>query len=148
MEQPLINIYENIHKLTPGQKPVWGKMTPQHMVEHLYLAVKFSYGKLKVSCSTPEDKLPVMKRFLKSDKPLPQNFVSPVFGESLTQLIFPSIEISKQKLLDEINSYYKFYEQNPDAKSMNPTFGELNFEEWEIFHRKHFTHHFTQFSLL
>jgi len=36
---------------------------------------------------------------------------------------------------------------NPDALKLNPTFGELNKAEWEIFHEKHFTHHFKQFGI-
>ena len=32
-----LNILKNLAK---DAKPLWGKMTPQHMIEHLILAVK------------------------------------------------------------------------------------------------------------
>jgi oxepin-CoA hydrolase/3-oxo-5,6-dehydrosuberyl-CoA semialdehyde dehydrogenase len=48
----------------------------------------------------------------------------------------------------EVDNYYNYFNENPDAVLMNPTFGELNKDEWEQFHKKHLTHHLTQFGLI
>ena len=45
-----------LNKLDPQQKPLWGKMTPQHMLEHLILAVQMSNSKLKPECFNPPEK--------------------------------------------------------------------------------------------
>ncbi|MGZ5193452.1 MAG: DUF1569 domain-containing protein [Kaistella sp.] len=41
-----------------------------------------------------------------------------------------------------------YYRENPQAEHYHPRFGMLNKEMMELFHRKHFTHHFEQFDLI
>lgn len=137
-----------LNKLDPQQKPLWGKMTPQHMVEHLILAVQMSNGKLKLECINPPEKIPTLKRFLMSSRPMPKLFVNPVIGADLRPLECSSLEEAMGKLNNEIDDYALFFENNPDANPINVTFGELNEEEWDVFHKKHFTHHLSQFGLL
>lgn len=140
-------IIESLNKLTPNQKPLWGKMTPQHMVEHLVLAVKMSNGKLSMKCFNPPEKIPALKRFLLSSKPLPKLFENPALGKGLSQLEYRSIDEAKERLNEEIGEYHSYFKKNPDSKTVNVTFGELNKDEWEVFHRKHFQHHLSQFGL-
>ncbi len=137
-----------LNKLDPQQKPLWGKMTPQHMVEHLILAVQMSNGKLKLECSNQPDKILTLKRFLMSSRPMPKGFVNPVIGPDNLPLNYSSLDEAKNKLEEEIEDYYRFFEENPDVRPVNVTFGELNKEEWDVFHKKHFTHHLSQFGLL
>jgi Protein of unknown function (DUF1569) len=142
------NQYLNkLENLTTYHKPLWGKMSAQHMVEHLILAVKMGNGKLRLECFNPQAKLPALRRFLLSKKALPKEFINPVFGTDLLPLEFSGIEEAKEKLKSEIKDYIKYFKDNPDAKPTNVTFGELNKEEWDIFHQKHFTHHLKQFGL-
>ncbi len=142
------NYLKLLKKLDPQKKPLWGKMTPQHMVEHLILAVQMSNRKLKLKCFNPPEKIPSLKRFLMSSKPLPKLFVNPLIGDNLLPLEYSSIEEALEKLKTEIDDYVKFFDNNPSAKAVNVTFGELNREEWDVFHKKHFTHHLAQFGLL
>ena len=145
----LINKYlELLNELEPQQKPLWGKMTPQHMVEHLILAVQMSNGKLKLECFNLPEKIPSLKRFLLSSRPMPKLFVNPVIGEALRPLEYSSLEEAIEKLKKEIDDYILFFENNPGAIPVNVTFGELNKEEWIVFHKKHFTHHLSQFGLM
>ena len=137
-----------LNKLNPQQKPLWGKMTPQHMVEHLILAVQMSNGKLKLDCFNPPENIPTLKRFLMSSRPMPKLFVNPVIGEDLRPLENSSLINAVEKLKKEIDDYLLFFEDNPGANLVNVTFGELNKEEWDVFHKKHFTHHLSQFGLL
>jgi len=145
----LINKYlKLLNELNSQQKPLWGKMTPQHMVEHLILAVQMSNGKLKLECFNPPEKIPSLKRFLMSSRPMPKLFLNPVIGEDLRPLEYSSFEEVMEKLKNEIDDYIIFFENNPDAKTINVTFGNLNNEEWDVFHQKHFTHHLSQFGLI
>ncbi len=143
------NLLSLLSNLKEDTIPVWGKMTSQHMIEHLILAVQSSNGKLIIDkCINPPDKYPLMVRILLSSKPLPKNFTNPVFGEGLQPLVYPNLETSIMRLNNEINDFIIYFEEHPEAKPLNATFGPLNFEEWKTFHNKHFTHHFTQFGLL
>jgi hypothetical protein len=137
-----------LNKLDPRQKPLWGKMTPQHMVEHLILAVQMSNGKLNLECFNPPEKIPSLKRFLLSSRPMPKLFVNPVIGEDLRPLEYSSLNEAIEKLKNEIDDHILFFGNNPGANPVNVTFGELNKEEWIVFHKKHFTHHLSQFGLL
>jgi len=139
---------EALGTLNSDQKPVWGKMTPQHMVEHLILAVKMGNGKLKLECINPPDKLPTLKKFLMSDRPMPKGFVNPATGSDNLPLNFSSLSEAICNLESEVDDYHRFFRENPNAKTMNVTFGELNKTEWDQFHKKHFTHHLEQFGLL
>jgi len=140
---------ELLKNLNKDSLPLWGKMTSQHMIEHLILAVQLSNGKLiSNECINPPEKYPLLKRILHSSKPLPRNFVNTIIGEGLKQLNHQNLELAKEDLLIEIENFELFFKKNPEAKPMNVTFGPLNYEEWIIFHNKHFTHHLTQFGLI
>ena len=140
-------IINSLKELKSDQKPLWGKMTPQHMVEHLILAVRMSNGKLSLKCFNPPEKIPALKRFLLSSKPLPKLFENPALGKGLPDLEYGSLEDAKQILKLEIEEYHTYFKNNLDAKPVNVTFGELNNSEWDVFHQKHFKHHLAQFGL-
>jgi len=123
-------------------------MTAQHMIEHLLLAVQMSNGKLVLECFNDKAKLPMLKRYLMSNRTLPQGFVNPYIGERLLPLKFTNLVEARTELEKEVNDYYNFFDENPDAKLTNVTFGELEKDEWEVFHDKHFTHHLKQFGLV
>ena len=129
-------------------QPLWGKMSAQHMVEHLILAVRMGNGKLKLECINPPDKLPTLKKILMSSRPMPKGFVNPVIGQDNLPFNYSSLDEAISKLKEEIEVYFHFFEENPDAKPVNVTFGELNKTEWDQFQKKHFTHHLGQFGLL
>jgi oxepin-CoA hydrolase/3-oxo-5,6-dehydrosuberyl-CoA semialdehyde dehydrogenase len=138
-----------LDKLSHDKKPAWGKMTPQHMVEHLTLTLQSSNGKITISeCITPPEKLNASKRFLMSSRPLPRNFINTVIGAELKPLSNPDLESAKKELSTELADFENFYRTNPQKKPIHATFGPLNKEEWIQFHKKHFRHHLEQFELL
>ncbi|MCP5064206.1 MAG: hypothetical protein GY936_17335 [Ignavibacteriae bacterium] len=138
-----------LNKLSEKTQPLWGEMTPQHMLEHLTKAVQSSNGELIFDeCMNPKEKYPLLNRILLSSKTLPKHFVNTVVGKGLKPLIYNSLEDAKEKLILEINNFYKYFEAQENSKPMNVTFGPLGKEEWIVFHNKHFVHHFTQFGLI
>jgi len=138
-----------LDELTESTEPLWGIMTPQHMVEHLILAVQLCNGKIdNVNCMTPPEKLPILKRFLLSTRPLPRNFTNTVVGSELKPLVNHDLDSAKKVLLIELENIENYFNNNPEAKPVNPTFGPLNKDEWILFHQKHFKHHLTQFGLI
>ena len=139
---------EKLSSLNPNQKPVWGKMTPQHLVEHLILAVKMGNGKLNLECINRAEKLPTLKKFLMSDRPMPKGYINPAIGSDNLPLNYSSLEQAIINLRSEVESFHHFFRDNPNATTVNVTFGELNKTEWDQFHKKHFIHHLEQFGLL
>ncbi|MBX7242778.1 MAG: DUF1569 domain-containing protein [Bacteroidia bacterium] len=136
-------------KFTSDATPLWGIMTPQHMLEHLLFVLKAGTGKIPVSVVTPEEKIPRTKAFLMSEHPMPRDFKAPYIPkDSLFPLEFPDFETAKAKLAEEIDFFYEYYENNPEAVFPHPVFGYCNKAEWDMMQRKHFTHHFTQFGIL
>lgn len=148
MNKDIDDLLEKIDLLSAKTVHQWGTMTPHKMVEHLMNAFKVSSGKIEVKCYTPEEKLPTMKKFLMSDRPIPKGFDNPANELAPEGYQFQTLEIAKSNLFKEAADYYKFFEENPDAKLVNPTFGELNKEEWQQFHKKHLIHHLAQFRLI
>ena len=45
-----------LNALPDEQLPLWGALTPQHMVEHLLLSVQFSNGNQSTQLVIPEEK--------------------------------------------------------------------------------------------
>ena len=148
MLKNLFYFIDKLDLLKPETPALWGKMTAQHMVEHLISAVQMGNGKLSVDCFNSLEKLPALKRFLMSERPLPKLFINPLIGPDLVQLKFSNLDEAKENLKKEIDDYYKCFENNPGIKFMHATFGELNKEEWDKFNQKHFTHHLSQFGLI
>ena len=142
-------ITNKFEELQPHIIPVFGIMTPQHMVEHLSLVLKISNGKQDISLVSAEDKIPYLIKFLEGDKPLPEGFKAPFISENgLPPLAFNDLKTAIHKLYMEIDDFEIFYNINPSLKKIHPVFGPLDERQWTIFHNKHFTHHLRQFNLL
>jgi hypothetical protein len=138
-----------LDSLTPEHQPKWGKMTPQHVVEHLSLSFALANGKIKADkFITPEDRLPLMKRFVTTDTPLKENTKSPVLSEEPSPLKYGSLEEAKAMFLLQLQNIFNVYEADSTLVIRNPVFGDLNYEEQLGLIYKHVQHHFRQFGLL
>ena len=58
-----------------------------------------------------------------------------------------TLDQAKEQLINSLNAYEEYFKENPDARTIHPSFGLLTFKEWELFHPKHFNHHFSQFII-
>ena len=136
-----------LNHLQPAQKPLWGKMTPQHMVEHLYKTVQSSINEIMLKVYSEESKIPVLKRLFFGDKDLPKEFMNPAIGPELMSLEFENLSSAIKELDNVLIRYEKYFDDNPSAKTIHPIFGLLDKSEWDIFHQKHFRHHLLQFGI-
>lgn len=134
-------------QLTPDQKPLWGKMTAQHMVEHLYKTFQASINEIALKNFSEERKIPVLKRLFFGDRDLPKEFMNPAIGPDLLKLEFEDMSTAIKELENVLIRYEKFFEANPSVKTIHPIFGQLDKSEWDSFHLKHFKHHLSQFGL-
>jgi len=142
-----LEIEKLLSQLKPDQKPLWGKMTPQHMVEHLYKAVQSSINEIVLKVYTEERKIPVLKKLFLGERPLPKEFMNPAIGPELMQLEFEDLNNAINELRNVMQRYEQFFIDNPSNKTAHPIFGHLIKEEWDTFHKKHFKHHLSQFGL-
>lgn len=142
------NIQSRLENLTEQSERRFGIMSPQHMVEHLILTIKLSYGRIKLPDFEPTEKQLQQKHALiYTDLEFPIGVRAPGLGENLLDLRFPDLNSAKSELLKSINDYLVFFENNPNELTIHPRFGKLTFTEWELFHKKHFEHHLAQFGV-
>jgi len=145
----LNQLNQYLSRLQPETEAVWGKMSPQNMIEHISAIMMFSNGRKSMPLLYPEDKAAAFKAYLiDSDNEFPKHFRAPLIGEEPLPYRFESLDAAKEILLKEMDTYFKYQEAEKDAILMHPTLGLLDNREWTIFHNKHFTHHFKQFNLL
>jgi hypothetical protein len=141
-------IKPRLENFTETSERQFGIMSPQHMVEHLILTVKLSYGRIKIPDFEPNERQLMQKQALiYSEIQFPRGVRAPGLGEELLALRFPDLETSKVQLLKSIEEYEAFFGSNPDEKTIHPRFGNLTHQEWDHFHKKHFEHHFVQFGI-
>ena len=143
------NIEGYLSKLTEDSKPNWGIMTPQHMVEHLTHGLKSAVNEIKLDVHTPEEHIEKYQDSLYNYYPFPKNSKTPVLPEgSLEELKCADLKEAKQQFLEAFEAFELYYKENPTATANNAVFGALDKDLWELINRKHFNHHFEQFSIL
>jgi hydroxymethylglutaryl-CoA reductase len=143
-----LNIDEIRNKLSTLKattKPVFGKMNAQQMIEHLSFLMQISNGKVHADFFVEDEKSARRKVFLNTEGELQIGFKAPMLSEEPTPVKFKTIKESIDDLVTQITEFEHYFKT---AKTENhPFFGELDFEYWQKFHVKHFTHHFKQFGL-
>lgn len=142
-------IFETLSQLKSDSIPLFGKMTAQHMIEHLMLAISFSNGKLPQRIMVDERVAKTIRHYtINTDKEMSIGFKAPMLGDDLLPLSHPDLKTAIEFLKKQLDDFDFYFKHNPDAKPISPVIGELNYGEWIVFHNKHFTHHFKQFGLL
>ncbi|OEK02263.1 hypothetical protein BFP97_12370 [Roseivirga sp. 4D4] len=137
-----------LQNLAAETKPVWGLMTPQHMLEHLIVTFKMSIGRIKIPVVSAEEDFPRLKAYLMKDSPMRRSVPSPTGKNELQPLRSANLDEAKTKLVKETESFLSYMKANPDAVADHPFGGPMTANEWIYFHRKHFKHHFIQFGLI
>lgn len=134
--------------LDPGQMPAWGQMTPQHMLEHLAGAVRLSMGCYALPAPPAGPALDLMQTRLQANTPFPPNIRNPMMAPTPGPLRQPSPAVAATDMLRTLDGFFDHYTRQPAATAVHPMFGTLGFARWQVFHFKHFSHHFFQFGLL
>ena len=145
LKDKLIPILETLKGDETGK---WGKMNAQQMIEHVSAFFKVSTQKIYFAPTTPSEHLPKYHEFLWSDKEFRENTKAPMLPEEPLPLQFNSLQEAKQELKDSVEEFFTFFNDDPSKKTLQPVFGELNFNEWVQLHHKHVTHHLKQFGLI
>jgi hydroxymethylglutaryl-CoA reductase len=141
-------VFELIIPFDETIKPLWGSMNATQMLEHMSLAIQASNGILTAPLTF--EKSEKLKRIsLLSDRPLPLDFNNPVLAMVPKSEEVFTHEEAKVRLRQNVDLFKNAFEANgPSHTYMHNMFGPLNYQEWVLFHYKHFHHHMAQFALI
>ncbi|MCH2490523.1 MAG: phenylacetic acid degradation bifunctional protein PaaZ [Flavobacteriales bacterium] len=144
------NIKKYLDTLSEETKPRWGTMTAQGMIEHLEYTYRIAANEIQdFEIATPDKYLEKTHATLYNYEKMPRDYNFPLSEASrMDELKHPDLETAKTKMLEAREDYLKYFKENPDARTKNVVFGELNKFEWYLLERKHLNHHFEQFGLL
>lgn len=136
-----------LQQLDESTDALWGTMNPQQMVEHLILVTEHSYGKRSVEPAiTPEEQAKKKAFLLHPETEIKQGAKSPVQAGEPPVLQHKNIEEAITALNKELDAFDNHFQKN-GATVVHPSMGALSYEEWILFHSKHYTHHLKQFGL-
>lgn len=136
-----------LRTINPEQKPLWGKMNVQQMIEHMSYSMRQANGKDKYTVLTPEEHLPKMQSFLMSEKPFRENTPNQLLPDIPDAPKQPTIEAAIEELQEEIEDFFDVYGNDPALVLTNPFFGNLNYERQVQLLYKHALHHLKQFGV-
>jgi oxepin-CoA hydrolase/3-oxo-5,6-dehydrosuberyl-CoA semialdehyde dehydrogenase len=137
-----------ITNLEEDARPQWGKMTAQHMVEHLIWTFELSTGKFDVPFDIPTKQLRATKLFLYNNRATPRDFKNPMLGEEPPALLYANLDEAKTGFLEVLTRFLNHFRAQPGIIHTHPLFGPTGAEDWERIHFKHCYHHLLQFGLI
>lgn len=138
-----------ISGLDASQEPVFGLMTPQHMVEHLIWVTKSSIKDMGPAPDLGELSEGQQKfmHFVKSGKPM-QYRPSDKTKADLSDLRMPSLQAAIEELNVAVDRLVSDYDSRGDKPYYNPMMGVLTPDDMMSFHKRHYLHHLeNQFEL-
>lgn len=138
---------QKLRALFHDQKPDWGTMSAQHMVEHIVGSWRISNGRARVKAMLSAEEIEKRRSFLFNDEPYARNIPNPLFAKGLPPLRKASLEEAIVQLEDEMSAFFEHFKAHPEAIEMHPVFGELDYDGWLRFQTKHMRHHFLQFGV-
>lgn len=136
-------IKERINKLTPGSRPLWGKMNVSQMLAHLQPTMLVAFGELKLKGRLMGFLFgKIARKQILLDKPFKKSI--PTLKEF--KIAEKDFETEKNTLLSYIDRFitegHEIITKNP-----HPFFGKLTLEEWDKLQWKHLDHHLRQFGV-
>ena len=133
--------------LQEDSKPLFGLMSPQHMVEHLIITFKLSVAKIKIADFEPTEKQLAQKEaLLNTPMDFPKGIRAPGLPSTLMPLKYKNLEEAMNQLIQSMEEYEHFFSEKGKS-TLHPRFGKMTFEDWNKFHSKHIPHHLSQFNL-
>lgn len=141
------DVIELLKKLKPETNPAFGLMTAQHMVEHLSWTLKGCTKRVGEVENPPTKGQLGFQRFIEKGAIL-EHRPSDKTKADLPALKFENLDQAVEQVGVAIEKFYAHFEANPDFKCYNNFFGELNFDQLELFNHNHYRFHLWQFGLL
>lgn len=137
-----------IKTIPAGTAPLFGKMNPHQMIEHMAESIRLAYGNpITTTILTPEEHLPKMQAFLLSDKPFRENTPNALMPETPAPTQHATIEASIADLEQSVTELFDAFHKDPNLEVTNPFFGILDADMTIHLLYKHSLHHLRQFGV-
>ena len=133
--------------LKAEQKGKWGKMNAQQMVEHMSYSFRVASGRHPEKPAYSPEITQKSYQFMMTEKPFRENTPNQLLPDEPPVVKNKSMQETSAELQLEIDYFFQVYSENPGMRTINPFFGNLNFEEQVQLLHKHATHHARQFGL-
>jgi hypothetical protein len=85
---------------------------------------------------------------LLSNRAMPKFFHNPALPKDPIPCKNPSITEAVVSLKKALKLFKNHFHSEDSKTQLHNIFGELNYNEWLLFHYKHFHHHLAQFNLI
>ncbi len=138
---------ELLEKIPADRKGAWGVLSAQGMIEHMTDSIAVGWGRVKDKLQTAPEHLEKVRSFALSEKEFRPGTKNVLMSESAAPLRNKNMEEARSELQAELDSFFNYWKINPDAKILNPFFGEFNYSEWIHLLHKHAVHHLKQFGV-
>lgn len=137
-----------LQKIPADAKGNWGVLNGQQMVEHFSDAVRIASGTFGITQTiTPPDHLEKIHAFMMSEKPFKENTKNSLMPEEPMPVRHASMSSAIDELSRMLEYFFSVFEKNPGCTTINPFFGNLNYEKNVQLLHKHALHHLTQFGV-
>jgi hypothetical protein len=137
-----------LHGIDPAATPVFGKMNPRQMVEHMAMSVHQAYGNPEAeSVLTPQEHIPKMQAFLQTDKPFRDNTPNALLPDIPAPVLYPDMSAAIAELQQAILAFNQAFAADPQKLVRNPFFGILDHSLSIHLLYKHAWHHLRQFGV-
>ena len=99
-----------LKKLKGDEKPQWGVMNAQQMIEHMSDSVRIANGKDPQKLHVPVEQVPAMKSFMMSDKEFRPNTKNALMSEIPAPTRNNNIKRAIDELEKELADFVDFYQ--------------------------------------
>lgn len=147
-EQIIRRFPEKIKEIPSDASPLFGKMSPQQMLEHMseYFRLGYGHPQIEERLYTP-DSVAKLQSFLRSDRPFKENTPNPLLPDTPPSVRFDQYDEACADLAAAVQEFLDAFTRNPDLQVANPFFGMLDRELSFHLLAKHAAHHLRQFGI-
>lgn len=142
------DLIPQLQKIPADTQPLWGRMSLQHMVEHMTAAVKIASGRMQLPGQGDPAAQEKARAFLMTDKPFRENTRNPFIAEDPYPLRNHTLAAAISEMQSALVEFFTIYEKEPGKKVLNLVFGELTYAEQVQLLYKHALHHLKQFGVV
>lgn len=137
-----------LRTIDPAAQPLFGKMNPQQMAEHMAEYIRLGYGNPVVAeIFYTEDSLEKLRQFILSEKPFKDNTPNPILGNTPRPCVFSDYAAAVTDVERAVDELFRAFEQNRELTVASPFFGRLDYPMTVHLLDKHARHHLRQFGI-
>ena len=137
-----------LNALAESTQPKWGKMTAQHLVEHMEFFTQMALGNIETEITTPEKYMEKTQDSLWDYRSMLKEFDHPALKKGeVEDLRFGNLEEAKDAFWKAYEALEIWFKENPKGTVKNMVFGWLTKYEFQLLNRKHWAHHLEQFGV-